>query len=90
MTRSYAGDHFIPGAAKRPNYHDAVRVASRWFLPVGWMLQLQDAGVLPDQLDSAAAKVHYQFLRLGPPRGTTAVEIADRKILALRAGLPNG
>jgi hypothetical protein len=90
MTRTYAGDHFIPGASRRPEYSAAAQTAARWYLPVGWTIDLQNAGVPPSQLDAAAGRVQRRFVSLGPPRGTTEGEAAQRKAIALRAGVSHG
>ena len=90
MTRSYAGDHFLPHAARRPDYPAAATIAARWYLPVGWVVELQDSGVKPTQLDQAAARVHNKFLSLGPPRSTDGGELAERKRAALSAGVAYG
>ena len=87
VTRAYAADHFIPHASESPIYEAAATAAGAYTLPVGWLLELHQAGVPPDRFPQAASALHRWVASHGPPSDASPPTLAAYKRRALEAAL---
>jgi hypothetical protein len=89
MLRAFASEQYTADESKqsREQFEKAADVASRFVLPLGWMLtvaeKVQDGSVA--KIAEAAARIQKAVLKLGPPADTQPATLAAYKDAVFKA-----
>ena len=89
MLRAFASEQYTADESKqsREQFEKAADVASRFVLPLGWMLtvaeKVQDGSAA--KIAEAAARIQKAVLKLGPPADTKPETLAAYKDAVFKA-----